>query len=156
MPFRWMSQRTGNRAVQLAAQLLVVMVNVFSLRPVRWLVRRQATPHRIDPKGKKLIKGRMKRMQTERPLSQQIPIKGFHVPNVKNNPMPLRNRPVVKRIFAHYAEHVVGAFACIYQAGVKIMPNADSASCGSHACLPSLDAAVAVAVHEKLNGWEPE
>src|SRR5882762_5067488 len=55
--------------------------------------------------------------------------------------MPLGDRAVVNRVFAYYAEQFVGAFARIYEAGVKVMPDADSASRGSHACfLSHLDA----------------
>src|SRR6267154_5013849 len=55
--------------------------------------------------------------------------------------MPLGDRAVANRVFAYYAEQFVGAFACVYEAGVKVMPDADSTSRGSHACLPShLDA----------------
>jgi hypothetical protein len=60
------------------------------------------------------------------------------VANVKNNAMPLCNRPVVKRIFPHDAKYIVSSFACIYQAGVKIVPYADSASRGSHAYAPPI------------------
>jgi hypothetical protein len=80
----------------------------------------------------------VKRLQPKRTLRQQIPIKRFHVSNVKNNAMPLGNRPVVQRIFANDAEYVVGSFARIYKASVKIVPNADSASRGSHAFAPPI------------------
>src|SRR6266849_4645878 len=130
------TQRANNRLIQLTLQSLVIPVDFIALWPVRWLIRRQAATHWIDPECEKLIERRMKRLQPECPLRQQIPIEGFHVPNVKNNPMPLGNWPVVQRVLAYYAEQFICAFACVYQAGVKVMPDADSASRGSHAFSP--------------------
>jgi hypothetical protein len=105
------------------------------------LIRRQAATYWIDPESEKLIECRMKRLQPECTLRQQVPIEGFHMANVKNNPMPLGDRPVVNRVFSNDAKQFVSAFAGIYEAGVKVMPDADSASRGSHACfLSHLDA----------------
>src|SRR6267154_350577 len=141
MAIRRAPQRANNGLIQLALQLLIVVVNFTAFWPIRRLIRRQSATHWVDPECEKLIESRMKRLQPKRTLRQQIPIEGFHVPNVKNNPMPLGDRPVVNRVFAYYAEQFVGAFAGIYKASVKVMPDADSASRGSHACFPShLDA----------------
>src|SRR5258707_10333162 len=63
--------------------------------------------------------------------------------------MPLGDRPVVNRVFPYYAEQFVSAFARIYEACVKVMPDADSASRGSHACFPShLDAVSGPTIRE--------
>src|SRR4029077_10066548 len=91
-----------------------------------------------DSKREKLIKGRMKRLQPERALRQQVPVESFHVSNIKNNAVPLGNRPIVKRIFPHDAKHLVGARARVYQSGVKAMPDADSTGCGSHSFSPPI------------------
>jgi hypothetical protein len=93
-----------NSLVQLALQSLIVSIDFFPLRPIRWLVGRLSAVNRVNPKRKKLIEQRMKRLQPKRPLPQQVPIESFHVSDVKNNPMPLGDGPVVQRIFAHYAE----------------------------------------------------
>ena len=88
-------QSARDRLIQLALELVVVAIYFFARRPVGWLVGRQAAAYRIDSKGKKLIEGRVKRLQPKGGLCQQILIEGFDVANIKNNAMPLGNRAVV-------------------------------------------------------------
>jgi hypothetical protein len=133
MTIRRVPQRANYRPIQFALQLLVVPVNLFPLRPVRRGIGRQAATHGIDSKRKKLIEAGMERLQPEGTLREQIPIEGFYVSNVKDNPVPFGDRPPVQRILAHDAEHFIRAFARIYQAGMKVMPDADSTSRGFHA-----------------------
>jgi hypothetical protein len=51
---------------------------------------------------------------------------------IKNDPMSLRNGPVVNGFGAHNSEQIVGLRARLYQAGVKVVPYADSSGGGSH------------------------
>jgi hypothetical protein len=138
MPIRGAPQSARDRLIQLAFELVVVAIYFSSRRPIGWLVGRQATAYRIDSKGKKLIEGRVKRLQPKAALRQQIPIEGFDVTNIKNNAMPLGNRAVVQSIFANDAEYIVRTFARIYKASVKVLADADSASRGSHAYAPPI------------------
>src|SRR6202162_2754226 len=137
MPFRGPPHRPRNRRVQVAAQPLIVLLDFLARRPVSGLIRRQAAAHRVDAKRKEVIKGRMKRLQPERALRQQVPIESFHVSNIKNNAMPFGDWPVVERLFPHHSEYFVGARACAQQAGVKVIAGADSSGAGSHVVFPS-------------------
>src|ERR1700740_1928957 len=80
----------------------------------------------------------MKGLEAKRALREQVPVERFHVPDVKNNAVALGDRPVVDRVFANDAKYFVSAFACVYEAGVEVMTDADSTSGGSHACSPPI------------------
>src|SRR5713226_7686099 len=89
-----------------------------------------------------MIERSPKGAQTERALRQQIPVKRFHMPHVKNDAVSLGNRPVVHRFFANHAKQFVGPRACFKKSAVKVMPDADSGGYSSHGDLPlPLDAA---------------
>src|SRR5882757_5620129 len=95
MTLRRAPQCANNGLIQLTLQSLIVTVDFIALGPVRWLIGRQAATYRVDSECEKLIEGRIKGLQPECALRQKIPIEGFDVADVKNNPMPLGNRPVV-------------------------------------------------------------
>src|ERR1700739_4854569 len=83
-----------------------------------------------------MVEGALKRPQPERALRQQIPIKRFYMPNVKNDAMSFGNPPVVHRFFANPPEYFIGARARVKQSAVKVMPDADSGGYSSHGDLP--------------------
>ena len=69
--------------------------------PVLWSVRWQPAIHRIDTEGKQLIECRSYRCEVKESSAQQVPIESFEMAHVKNNPVPLRYRPVVIRLRPH-------------------------------------------------------
>jgi hypothetical protein len=89
-----------------------------------------------------MIECSLKRPQPERALGQQIPVKRLYMPNVENDAVSFRNRPVVHRFFANHLEYFVGARSCVKQSAMKVMPDADSGGDSSHGVFPlPLDAA---------------
>jgi hypothetical protein len=120
------AQSMTNNLVQLALQSVIVAIDFVTIGPIRWLIGWQASANRVNAKRKKLIERRMKRLQPKSPLPQQVPIESFHVPDVKNNPMALGDRPIVNRIFANDSKNFVCASSSVYEASVKVMPDADS------------------------------
>ena len=95
MPVQWASQRARNSLIQLVLQSFGIEIHFVALRPIRRLVCRQAAADRIDAKRKKLIEERMKRLQAKGALPEQIPIESFDVSDIKNDAMPLGDRPVI-------------------------------------------------------------
>src|ERR1700704_2984088 len=86
-----------------------------------------------------MIECPLKRSQPEGALCQQIPVKRFDMPHVKNNPVSLGDRPVVKSLFANHAEYLVGTCASAKQSQVKVVSDANSCGESSHGrCFPSL------------------
>src|SRR5437660_6087756 len=58
--------------------------------------------------------------------------------HIEYDPVPLRDRPVIHRLFAHHAKYVVGARAGVKHSGMKVVPDADSGGKCSHGVSPSL------------------
>jgi osmoprotectant transport system ATP-binding protein len=79
-----------------------------------------------------MVEGPVKGAQSEGAVPEQIPIKRLHVPDVKNNAVPLGNGPLVHGLFANQTEELVGSHAGVKQAGVKVVPDADSCGKCSH------------------------
>jgi hypothetical protein len=50
----------------------------------------------------------MEPLETERPLSQQVPIERLNVPHVKDHAVPFRNWPFVERFFAQNLKQLIG------------------------------------------------
>ncbi len=124
-----------DRVIQLIAQTPVVALDFFVPRPIRRRIRRQSPIHRVNAKRKQVIECPLKRLQPERALREQIPVKSLHMPNVENNAVSLGNGPVVEGLFANCAEYLVRARAGVKQPGVKVVPDADSCSKSSHCVL---------------------
>src|SRR5467141_5463399 len=124
-----------DRVIQLIAQTPVVSLDFFVRRPIRRRIRRQSPIHRVNAKRKQMIECSLKRLQPERALREQIPVKRLHMPNVENNAVSLGNGPVVEGLFANCAEYLVRARAGVKQSGVKVVPDADSCSKSSHCVL---------------------
>ncbi len=78
------------------ANLVIVPTNLFESRPVRRLVVRQAPADGVDSKRQQFVELRMERLQVEGVSRQKIPIEGFQVADVENDPVPLRDRALVK------------------------------------------------------------
>src|ERR1035437_2029667 len=76
-------------------------------RPVRRLVGRQSAPYRVDAECKQPVKFAMKTLQPQDVLVQQVPVKRFEMPNVKNDAVTLWNGPFVHRVSPHNVEERV-------------------------------------------------
>jgi hypothetical protein len=53
---------------------------------------------------------------------QKVPIERFHVPDVKNDPVPLGDGPVVKRLGPHDSEQLIGSRTRLGQSSQKSPP----------------------------------
>src|SRR2546422_4820851 len=107
MPFGGPAQGARDGGVKLVAHPVVVALDLLSLRPVSGPIVGEPAAHRVNPEGQELVERRLKRTQPERALGQQIPVEGFHMPEVENNPVPLGNRSVVYRFRPNNAEKLV-------------------------------------------------
>ena len=63
---------------------------------------------------------------------QQVPIERFQVPQVKNDPMSFRNRPLVKGIRPYQIEEPIGLGASFGQASKQAMLGSSSILGGKH------------------------
>src|SRR6267143_1065772 len=145
-----------DRVIQLIAQTPVVALDFFVPRPIRRRIRRQSPIHRVNAKRKQMIECPLKRLQPERALREQIPVKRFHMPYVENNAVSLGDGPVAEGLFANCAEYLVGARASVKQSGVKVVPDADSCSKSSHGVLLlPLDATSTRRIRQKFGVGRP-
>src|SRR6267142_5327503 len=129
-------QRSLNRAIQLLTQPPVVTRHFLARRPIRWRIRRQPAPNGINAERKQMVKGPLKRPQSERAIPQQIPVERLHVSDVKDNAMSLGYRPVIHGFFPDYPKELIGARARIEKTGVQVVPDADGCSESSHCVFP--------------------
>ena len=81
--------------VEFFTDALVVTFHFGSRGPICRRVRRQSVADGVDPKGKELIESGVEGTETESALRKQVPVKGFDVADIKNDAVPLRDRPVV-------------------------------------------------------------
>src|SRR5580704_19735961 len=130
MPFRRPRQRALNRSIQFIPQSTIIIRYFVALGPITWSVARQSAAHGVNAKCKKIIKRSLNRLQPERALREQVPIKCFDVPQVKNDPVPCWNGPVVNGLVSHNPKQIIGLRARAQQARVKVVPYADSCSGG--------------------------
>src|SRR5438876_195548 len=105
-------------------------------RPVSGLIVGEPAAHRVNPEGQELVERRLKRTQPERALGQQIPVEGFHMPEVENNPVPLGNRSVVYRLRPNNAEKLVRAHARFRKPRLEVVTGADGSGKDSHGVFP--------------------
>src|SRR5579884_2312032 len=85
-------------SVQFLAHAIIIFANFLKRRPIGRLVVGQAAVNRIDAEGEQLVELRMERLCPEGISTEEIPIKGFKVPDIENNAMALRDWAVVKRL----------------------------------------------------------
>ncbi len=90
--------------VECFAQAIVVRFNLGTSWPVAGLIVGQASAYRVDAEGKQPVERGMKPCQTKRALCEEIPVEGFQVAQIKNNPVALGNWPVVNGFGPHNAE----------------------------------------------------
>jgi hypothetical protein len=100
----------GEAFIQTLSYSLSVSAHFLDGRPIRWLVTRQPAIYRIDSKGKELVKFGVEGLGAES-RSQQVAIKSFEMPDVENNPVALRNRPVIERFRPENLEQAIGSGA---------------------------------------------
>ena len=81
--------------VECFAQAIVVRFNLGASWPVAGLIVGQASTYRVDAEGKQPVERGMKARQTKHALREEIPVEGFQVAQIKNNPVALGNRAVV-------------------------------------------------------------
>src|SRR5262249_38914357 len=67
-------------------------------------------------KSKEAIKLRIKRFDAQQPLAQQIPIECFEMTYIKDDAMPLRNRPLIQRAGANNFKELIGFISGIGEA----------------------------------------
>ena len=65
------------------------------------------------PNANRLSNSEWKLVRPRTPLPQQVPIEGLQVPYVEDNAVPLRNRPLVKKLGPDMVEEPVGLRACL-------------------------------------------
>src|SRR5271167_3983830 len=75
---------------------VVVTTNVGYGRPVRWSIRRQPAIDRIDPESEQPVELRIESLHIAHVWPQQIPIESLQVSEIKDDAVPLRNRPFIK------------------------------------------------------------
>src|SRR5208283_555597 len=94
----------GQLFVQLREDSARVVVHKLKRWPVRGLVGGHSATNRVNAEGKQPIKFRMKTLQPEDVFVEQIPVKRLQVPQIKDEAVTLRNRPLVHRVRADQVE----------------------------------------------------
>src|SRR2546425_5304532 len=136
MPFGGPAQGARDGGVKLVAHPVVVALDLLSFRPVSGPIVGEPAAHRVNPEGQELVERRLKRTQPERALGQQIPVEGFHMPEVENNPVPLWNWSVVYRFRSNNAEKLVRAHARFRKPRLQVVTGADGGGKDSHGVFP--------------------
>ena len=77
------------------AEAFVVVPNLVDRRPILGLIRWQASLYRVDAEGEELVKVRVEGRKAQG-FPEKIPIKGFQVAQIKNNPVAFRDGAVVQ------------------------------------------------------------
>src|SRR5208282_4179154 len=85
-------------------------------RPVRRRVRGQSAVNGIYSEREELIESRVVRLQPQRG-AQQVPIKGFQVPEIKDQPVALRDGAIVEGIRRKQFKQRVRARSRLLHAG---------------------------------------
>src|SRR6185437_4820229 len=93
-----LARRGAQCGVNRFPQLRVVRLNFRDARPVRRLIARQLSVYWIDSECEQFVECWMCARDSKRVAPQQIPIERFQMSKVKNQPVPLGNRPIVNRI----------------------------------------------------------
>ena len=104
-------------SIQLGIERLANAADIIAHRfhrwPVRRSVRRQASIHGIDAKGKQMVELGVEGLQIQNAFAKQVPIEGFEVTNIEDDPVPLGNRAIVERFGLYQAEELVGEGASV-------------------------------------------
>ena len=112
---RAINRPLGEFVVQSSSNSGDIVVHGFNRRPVRRLIRGQSSAHRIDAEGEQPVKFRVKTFQAESALVQQIPVKGFKVPNVKNDAVAFGDGPFVPSCSTNDLKEGVTSLASVEQ-----------------------------------------
>jgi hypothetical protein len=94
--------------IESVANVKVIGVDLGDLGPVGRLVLRKSAIDGINAEGKEMIEAFVRRSQAQRLTCDQIPVKCFEVADVKDDPVPLGNGPVVQSAGSHDPEQVIG------------------------------------------------
>src|SRR5277367_5841377 len=122
--------------VQFIAQAAVVALDFFALRPVHRLIHRQVSFNGVDSESEQMVEGPLEGPQTEGPLGEQIPIKGFHMSQVKDQAMALGDRTVINGVAPEKAEEFIGTATRLEESRLKVVPDANGAGSCSHKIFP--------------------
>src|SRR5450432_2994557 len=94
----------GQSVIQCLAHLPDIFADLSERRPIGRLVSRQSTVYRVNAKCKKMIEFRVKSGPCQETFAYQVPIERFQVSDIKNNPVPLRDRPLVEEFWLDMIE----------------------------------------------------
>src|SRR5271155_1394465 len=97
--------------VQRAAGSVHIVVHIAQGRPIRRNVGRQTSAHGIDAESKEPVKLGLHTLQTEDTIPEQIPVERFEVSDIKDNPVALRDRPLVEEFAANNIKERVASAA---------------------------------------------
>src|SRR5262249_29188805 len=129
-------QRALDRAVQFVAQTAIVTLHLGKLGPVCRSILGQPAVDRIDAERKKLVELPLEGLQAKCAFSEQVPIKGFDVADVKNDAVPFRNRTVIHSFVANNAKHFVSTRTRFKYTGMDVVAYAGGAGKSSHGGRP--------------------
>jgi hypothetical protein len=96
------------------------------------LIGWQAAANGVDSESKELIEGGVKTSQAERSLAQQIPVECLYVPQVKDNPMTLRDGALIECFVAQNLKEFIRRCPCVYEPYVMIVVDAGCGGESSH------------------------
>ena len=118
--------------VQFGAHPLNVPVRHRQHRPVGWLVGWQTAADRVNAEGKEPVKIRARASPVQQPCIEEVPIKGFQMPNVEDNPVPFVDRTIVEGIRTDQIKELVGPDAGFDQALQQPAPHTRRRFCRKH------------------------
>src|SRR5579872_1011557 len=90
--------------IECSADIPHVVANGVERGPIRGLIRWKAATDRVDAEGEEPIEFRVETLKSESSFVEQVPIKGFEVPDVEDDAMTLRNGAIVDRGCLHDVE----------------------------------------------------
>ena len=92
-----------------------VVTHFVDVRPVGRAVLGGLARGRIDPRFEQAIEVGLERRGVEGPACNLVPVEGIQVAEVEDQAMPIRDRPLVERVFRDEFEQRVGVLARLLQ-----------------------------------------
>ncbi|MFZ0956316.1 MAG: hypothetical protein WAN60_08230, partial [Candidatus Sulfotelmatobacter sp.] len=93
--------------VESRARSVHIFVYTIESRPISGKVGRQASIDGVDAEGEEPVQLRLHTLQAKDAIPKQIPIERFEVPDIKNDTVALRNRPLVEEVATNNLEERV-------------------------------------------------
>jgi hypothetical protein len=100
----------------------IVSMHFGDTGPSRGRIIRQLAGRRIDPEREQPVKFGMESTLSEPIPCDQIPVEGFHVSQVEDDSMPLRDAAIVEGIRAHQLKETVRDTAGFTESLAKLGP----------------------------------